>query len=326
MTRVIVRRVLAAIPVLLLATLFAFALVHLAPGDPVSMYLSSDLEMADEATVERIRHQMGLDRPIYVQYITWLSRALQGDLGYSYVTRRPVTQTILETLPASISLVGISLILSITIGLAIGTLSAWKQRSIVDYVFTVVTLIGYSVPGFFLALLLLYVFSYRLKWLPSSGMRSLRPTSHSANVDLVLHYIMPVMAYTVRSLVMWVRYQRNSLVDVLNRDYLRTARAKGLSERAVLLRHAWRNSLIPIATLVGFSISGLVGGSFILETIFAWPGMGRLGIDAITRRDYPVSMGILLVSSIMIVFGNLIADLLYTVLDPRISYEKAAES
>ena len=220
------------------------------------------------------------------------------------------------------SLVGVSLILSVTIGLVIGTLSAWKQRSIVDYVFTVVTLVGYSVPGCFLALLLLYVFSYRLKWLPSSGMRSLRPSGHSASVDLVLHYIMPVMAYTLRSLVMWVRYQRNSLVDVLNRDYLRTARAKGLSERAVLLRHAWRDSLIPIATLVGFSISGLVGGSFIIETIFAWPGMGRLGIDAINRRDYPVSMGILLISSIMIVFGNLLVDLLYIVLDPRISYSR----
>jgi peptide/nickel transport system permease protein len=321
MHRVIIWRILFAIPVLLLATMLAFVLMRLAPGDPVSMYLNSDQEMADPETVERIRTRLGLDEPIPIQYVKWLGRAVQGDLGFSYVNRLPVTQRIFDTLPASISLMGASLFLAMVIGISVGVLSAWKQYSVFDHVVTVVAFTGYAIPSFFLALLLLYVFSFKLKWLPSSGMRSLRSTEYSPFIDTLRHYVLPVMAFTIRHLVVWVRYQRNSLIEELSKDYLRTARSKGLRERTVLL-HGWRNSLIPISTLVGLSIASLVGGSFIIESIFGWPGMGRLGIDSINARDYPVSMGILLISSMMILVGNLISDLLYAVLDPRVSYDK----
>jgi peptide/nickel transport system permease protein len=321
--RVIIRRVVVSIPVLLLTTLASFFLMRLAPGDPVAMYLSSEQQSAPPETVARIREQLGLNDPIPVQYVRWLGRALQGDLGFSYQNRLPVLDRILQTLPASISLMGASLLLSMLAGVGIGVISALRQHSLVDHTVTILAFIGYAIPSFFLALLLLYFFSFELKLLPSTGMRSLRGSAHGPTVDLLLHYVLPVATLTLHGVVVWVRYQRNNLLEEMGKDYLRTARAKGLREASVI-RHAWRNSLIPISTLFGLSIAELVGGSFIIESIFAWPGMGRLGIDSISARDYPVSMGILLVSSIMIVVGNLIADLLYVVLDPRVSYEKRA--
>ncbi len=321
MQRVIIRRILIAIPVLLIATMLSFVLMRMAPGDPVAMYLSSEQDTADPETVARLREQLGLNDSLIVQYIRWLGRALQGDLGFSYQNRLPVTQRILQTLPASVSLMGTSLFLSALLGVGIGVLSAWKHDSPLDHVITVVAFIGYAIPSFFLALLLLYVFSFELKWLPSSGMRSLRSTQFSPFVDTLRHFALPVLAFTLRNMVTWVRYQRNSLIEELGKDYLRTARSKGLREGSILW-HAWRNSLIPVSTLLGLSIAGLVGGSFIIESIFGWPGMGRLGIDSINSRDYPVSMGILLISSIMILVGNLVADLLYALLDPRVSYAR----
>lgn len=326
MHRVILRRIINAIPVLLLASFLSFMLMHLAPGDPVYMYMSSGMIEADPEVVERVREAMGLNRPLPVQYVLWLSRAVRGDLGYSLTTKRPVTKVILEALPNSLLLAAISLALAVTIGIGLGIVTAVKQRSLLDYVVTAVAFIGYSVPSFYVALLLLYFLSFRLKLLPSGGMRSLRATGYSPIEDLLRHCAMPVIAYTIIRLVGWVRFQRNSLIEVLNQDYLRTARAKGLSERIVLFRHAWRNSLIPIITQLGLTFSQLVGGSFIIESIFAWPGIGRLGIESIQFRDYPVSMGILLLSAIMIILGNLLADITYVVLDPRVSLErKAAE-
>ena len=323
MHRVIIRRIVVSLPILLLTTLASFFLMRLAPGDPVTMFLSSEQQSAPPETIARIREQLGLNDSIPVQYVRWLSRVLQGDLGFSYQNRLPVLDRILQTLPASISLMGASLLLSMLLGLGIGVISALKQHSLIDHTVTVLAFVGYAIPSFFLALLLLYFFSFELKLLPSTGMRSLRGSSASPTVDLLLHYILPVAALTLHGMVVWVRYQRNNLLEEMGKDYLRTARAKGLHETNVI-RHAWRNSLIPISTLFGLSIAELVGGSFIIESIFAWPGMGRLGIDSISARDYPVSMGILLVSSIMIIVGNLVADLLYVVLDPRVSFEKRA--
>lgn len=323
MHRVIIRRIVVSIPILLLTTLASFFLMRLAPGDPVTMFLSSEQQSAPPETIARIREQLGLNDSISVQYVRWLSRVLQGDLGFSYQNRLPVLDRILQTLPASISLMGASLLLSMLLGLGIGVISALKQHSLIDHTVTVLAFVGYAIPSFFLALLLLYFFSFELKLLPSTGMRSLRGSSANPTIDLLLHYVLPVATLTLHGMVVWVRYQRNNLLEEMGKDYLRTARAKGLRETHVI-RHAWRNSLIPISTLFGLSIAELVGGSFIIESIFAWPGMGRLGIDSISARDYPVSMGILLVSSIMIVVGNLVADLLYVVLDPRVSFEKRA--
>ena len=321
MHRVIFRRLLVAIPVLLLTTFLSFVLMRLAPGDPVSMYLNSEQELASQETIDRLREDLGLNAPVLVQYVRWLGRAVQGDLGFSYQNRLPVTQRILETVPASLLLMTSSLLISMLLGISVGVISAWKQHSWFDHIITIFAFIGYAIPSFFLALLLLYIFSFQLKWLPSTGMRSLRGSEYGPTIDLIRHSILPISAYAIRNLVVWVRYQRNSLVEELGKDYLRTARAKGLSERRVMW-HAWRNALIPVSTLLGLSFAGLVGGSFIIETIFSWPGMGQLGIKAISDRDYPVTMGILLMSSIMILAGNLISDLLYTVLDPRVSYDE----
>jgi peptide/nickel transport system permease protein len=235
-----------------------------------------------------------------------------------------VTDVIFEVLPNSMLLAGISLPLAVIIGVSLGVATAIWRRSWLDYIVTTVVFIGYSIPSFYLALLLLYYLSFRYQLLPSSGMRSLRMGHDNPTVDVLLHAIMPLLTYTFVRLVVWVRFQRNSLIEVLSQDYLRTARAKGLSERVVLLRHAWRNSLIPIITQLGLSFSGLVGGSFIIETIFAWPGIGRLGVESIRFRDYPVAMGILLISSIMIILGNLISDVSYMMLDPRVNIEGKA--
>jgi peptide/nickel transport system permease protein len=318
--RILVRRLIIAVPVLLMTTMLAFVLMRLAPGDPVEMYLTSDQRNASPETVARIRNELGLNDPLPVQYLRWLERALRGDLGVSYQDRLPVLNRIMQTLPNSITLMGTSLLLAMTLGISVGVFSAWKRHSVFDHAVTVAAFVGYAIPSFFLALLLLYVFSFQLKLLPSTGMRSLRLGGADPTIDLLKHYVLPVSALTLHNVVIWVRYQRNTLIEEMGKDYVTVARAKGLRERRVL-RHAWRNSLIPISTLFGLSIAELVGGSFIIETIFGWPGMGRLGIDSITFRDYPISMGILLVSSLMILFGNLVADILYAVLDPRVSYE-----
>ena len=320
---VIFRRILNAIPLLLLSSFISFMFVRMAPGDPVAMYLARDIEDADPEVVAQIRERLGLDRPLLIQYVSWLKLVLQGDLGYSIVSKRPVIQVIWDVLPNSLLLAAISLPLAVIIGLLIGVLTAVLQRSIFDYLVTAFVFIGYSLPSFYLALLLLYFFSFQMKWLPSSGMRSLRGSTHSPFVDLLLHAAMPVMTYTLVRLVVWVRFQRNSLIEVMNQDYIRTARAKGLHQRGVILKHAWRNSLIPIITQLGLSFSSLVGGSFIIESIFAWPGMGRMGLDSVRYRDFPVTMGILLISSIMIIIGNMISDISYALLDPRVRLDKA---
>jgi peptide/nickel transport system permease protein len=326
MQRVVLARILNTLPVLLIVSLVSFVLLHLAPGDPVSMYMSNDMSTANPADVARVRKAMGLDEPLPLQYALWLGHALQGDLGFSLSTKRPVLAVILEVLPNSLLLTSLSLGLAVLVGLGLGLLTALRQNSRLDYIVTTLAFVGYSIPSFYLALLLLYALSFYFKLLPSSGMFSLRAGNTPPPIDLLQHLVMPVIAGTLVQLVVWVRFQRNSLVEVMSQDYLRTARAKGLAERIVILRHAWRNSLIPIATQLGLSFSYLIGGSFIIETIFAWPGMGRLGIESIQYRDYPVSMGILLLSSAMIVLGNLLADIAYGILDPKITFEWKALS
>ena len=321
MHTIILRRLLNAVPLLLLISLLSFFLMQLSPGDPVEMFLGTDLRRADPEAVARVRTQLGLDQPLHIQYLAWLGRLLQGDLGFSLRTRRPVMTIILEALPNSMLLAAISLPLAVILGVGLGIATAIKRRSLFDYVATGLVFIGYSIPSFYLALILLYLFSFKLKWLPSSGMRSLRGVTHSPTVDLLLHAAMPIMVYTLIRVVVWTRFQRNSLIEVLSQDYLRTARAKGLTEQIVVFRHAWRNSLIPITTELGLSFAELVGGSFIIESIFAWPGIGRLGLDSIQYRDYPVTMGILLISSVMIILGNLLSDVTYRILDPRVSLD-----
>lgn len=324
LTRVFVRRMVGSIPLLMLVSIIAFVLMRLAPGDPVAMYLSSDMGDADAETIARIREYLGLNQPLHAQYWQWLRRIASGDLGYSLMTRRPVAVMIFEVLPNTLLLAGVSLVLAVSTGIVLGVATALRRRTLFDYVITAGVFVGYSVPAFSLGLLLLYLFSFELKLLPSAGMRSVRDPVASSVVDVLRHSILPVLATTVEQLAVWVRYQRTAFIDVLSQDYLRTARAKGLRESVVILRHAWRNSLIPIVTRLGLSFSTLVGGSFIIESVFAWPGMGSLGMEAIRFRDYPVSMGIVLISSIMIILGNLVADISYVALDPRVRLEEKA--
>lgn len=318
---IVLQRIINTIPVLFFATLISFTLVRAAPGDPVAMYLSTDMEDADPEVVNRIRKKMGLDKPIYLQYFSWLSQVMQGNLGNSLHTRQPVTQVIADVIPNSIFLASVALLGSLLLGLPLGAITAIKQRSLMDYIVTTSVLIGYTLPSYYIALILLYFLSFRHRLLPSSGMRSLRGGPENEYLDLLMHAAMPLMVYIIVRMVQWVRFQRNSMIEVMSQGYIRTARSKGLRESLVISRHAWRNSLNPIVTNLGLSFSGLIGGSFIIESIFAWPGMGRLGLNAVRLRDFPVTMGILLVSTIMIVAGNLLSDILYVILDPRIRLE-----
>jgi peptide/nickel transport system permease protein len=321
MFRVVSRRILVSIPLLALVSLFSFYILRLAPGDPVRAYLAMPFDQAPAELIERTRKSLGLDRPLYVQYVRWLGGAVSGNFGHSLMTRRPVASIVAETLPNTLRLMSLALLLGITGGIALGILSALRPNSRLDLALSIVTYTGYSIPPFWLALMLVFVFGVWLNWLPTGGMMSLRATQ-SAFADRAVHLVLPVATLAFHDVVVWLRYQRNSLLEVLDEEYIRTARAKGLSEATVLVRHAWRNSLISIITLLGYSLPRLLTGAYIVETIFSWPGMGRLSVDAIYQRDYPLIMALLMVSSLMVIAGNLLADIGYALADPRVRYER----
>jgi peptide/nickel transport system permease protein len=317
-SQILIRRLLLVIPTLLVVSMLSFAIMHAAPGDPVQMYVAGGMGQGSSEDIERIRENLGLNEPLPVQYVRWLGQAVQGNLGYSITSTRPVSDLILERLPASLSLMGISLVLSMTVGILVGTVSAVKQYSLFDYATTAFAVLGQALPSFWIGMILIWVFAVQLGWLPSGQMQSFMPRE-PAWLDMAKHFVLPVFVTAFVSLIYWVRYQRASLLEVLHQDYIRTARAKGLHERRVILRHAWRNSLIPIVTLVGFSVSNLVAGSYVIEVVFSWPGMAQFGFDAILKRDYPVIMGVTLFSSLFIIVGNLLADLAYIVVNPQVA-------
>jgi peptide/nickel transport system permease protein len=272
----------------------------------------------------RLRADLGLDDPLPVQYVHWLENALQGDLGFSLSGRRPVTEEIADRLPNTLLLGAASLLLTIIVSIPVGILSAVYRYSALDYVITLLSFIGLSVPGFVVALFLIQVFAVEFGWLPSTGMRNVREEYEGwrAVRDVGEHLILPAVALSAASIARWARYQRSSLLDVLSQDYIRTARAKGVRERGVLRIHALRNALLPMITLGGLSIPQLVSGAFIIEFVFGWPGMGRLAVNAALRRDYPVIMGVTMISAIFIVLGNFLADVAYHWADPRIRYDE----
>jgi peptide/nickel transport system permease protein len=278
-------------------------------------------DQAPKELIERTRQALGLDRPLYVQYVRWLTSAVSGNLGNSLMTRRPVATIIRETLPNTLRLMSLALVIGVSLGIALGVLAALRPHSRLDLALSIVTYAGYSIPPFWLALLLVFVFGAWLNWLPTAGMMSLR-VAERLWLDHLAHLVLPVATLAFHDVVVWLRYQRNSLLEVLDEDYIRTARAKGLPASAVLVRHAWRNSLVSIITLLGYSLPRLLTGAYIVETIFSWPGMGRLSVDAIYQRDYPLIMALLMVSSIMVVLGNLLADIGYAMVDPRVRYDR----
>jgi len=317
----LLKRLLGMIPLFIGITLITFTVIHLAPGEPVEMQTALNPRVSKE-TRERLRKFYGLDQPLPVQYVQWVKRLARLDFGRSFAPDgRPVMDKIRERLPVTVSINLIVLILEFSLAVPIGLLAATRRDTLLDRGITILVFLGFSIPTFWLALLLMYLFGVRLEWLPISGLRSLRGAGEGfwmTIADYGKHLILPVAVATFGSLAGLSRYVRTSMLEVLGQDYIRTARAKGLPERVVILRHALRNALIPVVTLLGFSIPGLIGGSVIFETIFGIPGMGQLFYQGVMGRDYPLVMGILVIGSILTLLGNLLADLLYGVADPRI--------
>jgi len=324
MIRFLLLRIVQSIPVFIAITIITFALIHSIPGGPTArLELDADIKPED---IARIRANMGLDQPVWKQYLIWVgvmptsqgeyNGLLQGDLGVSYLDQTPVTRNILERLPNTLLLSITSLVISLALAIPIGVWSAVKQHSMFDNVSTVLSTAGVSIPSFWFGLMAILLFSVKLRWLPSGSMYTLGQEKTVA--DMLKHLLMPAAILSILNIASWSRYTRASMLEVIRQDYVRTARAKGLTERIIVLGHALRNALIPIATLLGLSVPGLVSGALITETIFAWPGMGRLTFDAARDRDYPIIMGTLLVSMVLVIAGNFLADIAYTFLDPRI--------
>jgi peptide/nickel transport system permease protein len=319
--RYIIRRVLVSIPLVWALATATFFIIRLAPGDPLAIYYNPEI---DPAVMETIRVRLGLDQPLHIQYVRWLSALAQGELGMSFSHHRPVLDILRETIPNTLVLTVFSLVLILVVGVIVGVISAVKQYSWVDHASTLSALFIYSMPGFWLGLMLIILFSLKLGWLPASQMQSVDAEYLGAAArlwDRVKHLIMPTFVLGIASAAGVARYMRGSLLEVIRQDYIRTARAKGLPEHRVIFRHALVNALIPIITLLGLYLPFLLSGAVVTETIFAWPGMGRVTIGAIFSRDYPIVMATNLIAGIMVVGGNLIADILYGVVDPRIRYE-----
>lgn len=296
--------------------------MHLAPGDPTQLFIDPSVKPEELA---RIRANWGLDKPIIVQYFMWLKNALKGDFGTAYLINRPVLEVVIERLPATLLLMLSSFIITLIITIPLGVISAVKKNSWFDNFVTVFSFAGMATPTFWLGLMLMLLFAVNLRILPAVGMFNPlleNPTFFQRVGDVVLHMILPLTTMTIVSLAGLSRYQRAAMLEVLNQDFIRTARAKGLPERLVIFKHALRNALIPIITILGLSLPDLFGGAFIIETIFAWPGMGRLGVIAIFSRNYPLIMGIVVMSAVLIILGNLLADIGYALIDPRIRYGK----
>ena len=312
MTRYIVRRLIFMVPVAFLVTVIAFGLLRLAPGDPVLVFAG---EERDPETLNQIRRSLGLDQPLPVQYVAWISHAAQGDFGRSIRTRQRVSEAIVERIPATLELGGAALLLSVTVSLAIGTLSAVKRNSPLDLVATGFTVAGVSLPNFFLGLMLILVFGLVLRLFPPGGYAAF--TDNPA--ENLRRLVLPTITLATASTAVNMRQIRSSLLDVFSQDYIRTARAKGLSQNRVIVAHALKNGLIPVVTLIGLQIGALIEGAVITESIFFWPGVGRLVVDSISGRDYPVVQAIVLMSALTYMVSTLAVDIVYGYLDPRIS-------
>jgi len=312
----ILRRLLSVVPVLLIITFATFFLMQLLPGGPLAAYENNpEISQKD---IERLRHEMGLDRPIHVQYGSWLKNFAQGDWGYSFTTKRPVLSEIWDRLPNTLYLTGISLIVALIIAIPAGIISATRQYSVFDHITTTLAYIGRSMPVFYSGLLLIIVFSIWLRWLPSGGMQTLG--KEFSLIDSLRHLFLPVLSLSTLIAAKYVRFLRTSMLEVIHLDYIRTAAAKGLSERVIIYKHAFRNAAIPLVTVVAIDLPVLFAGALFTETIYSWPGMGRLFVDAATRFDYSVVMGIVAAIAFLVVVSNLLADVVYAILDPRITY------
>lgn len=311
-----IRRLLSAIPVLLIITFATFALMQALPGGPLAAYENNPEIKAED--IARLRHELGLDRPIHIQYIRWLQNFLKGDWGYSYATKRPVLIEIGERLPNTLYLTGLSLIVSLLIAIPVGIISATRQYSIFDHIVTSLTYIGRSMPIYYSGLLLIIIFSIWLRWLPSGGMSTLG--KEFSLIDSLRHLALPLLSLSTLIAAKYVRFLRTSMLEVIHQDYIRTAAAKGLHEQLIIYKHAFRNAAIPLVTIVAIDLPILFAGALFTETIYSWPGMGRLFVNSSLRFDYPIVMGIVTAIAFLVVICNLLADMVYAILDPRITY------
>jgi peptide/nickel transport system permease protein len=310
-----VRRFLIAIPVLFGVTVFTFFIINLAPGNPVDVFVNPT---ATAAQIALQKQQLGLNDPIWVQYLRWLQHLIQGNFGFSYSTREPVTQLIAVRVGPTLLLMGTALIIAYIIAIPIGIISATRQYSWVDYLTTTFSFLGVSIPHFFLGLGAIYVFSIVFGWLPTGGMNELGGTGGA--LDTINHLVLPALVLGTGIAGNMVRYVRSSMLDILDQDYLRTARSKGLREFVVTNKHALRNALIPIITIIGMDIPLLIGGAVVTEQVFQWPGLGQLTIQSIGSRDYSTLMALNFMAAIAVLLSNIITDVLYSFADPRIKY------
>ena len=308
------RRILQSVPLLIGVSVIAFALMHLAPGGPLAVYtLNPTITNQD---IERIKIVLGLDQPVYVQYWKWASGMFTGHWGYTFFGGRPVLGVILERMPATFLLMGSALSVAILIGCTIGVLGAVRRYSVFDMLATSGAMVALSFPTFWFGLMAIYFFAVKLGWLPSGGMNELGEEDNL--LDTLRHLILPVMVLALVITAVWSRYTRSSFLEVLHQDFMRTAKAKGLYPGARLLRHALPNALKPLIALLGVELPALFSGALVTETIFGWPGMGRLFVDALNMKEYPILMGMIMFTALFVIVGNLIADILVALIDPRV--------
>lgn len=317
MCKMIVKRILQAIPMIFAISIVSFLLMRFAPGDPSQAYVTPEMMAVD---IEQIKERMGVYEPIHVQYVRWLSEALQGNLGYSLLSHRPVTSLIGERLPATLGLMFASMVISTVLGIVTGIISAAHRNRFLDKFLTLTSYVGISIPSSWLGMMLMYLFTLKLGWLPAIGMRSVGVHN---TWDLIKHALMPVTVLSVGRIGTIARHVRSSTISQLGEEYVTVALASGASKREVLYRYVLKNSILPVITLLGMSLPNLVAGSFIVESIFGWPGLGQLGMNAVLGLDYPLIMATTMFSSLLLILGNLLADILYGIADPRIKELKS---
>ena len=306
-------RIAHSIPLIIGVSIIGFAIMHLAPGGPLAVYtLNPTITVTD---IERIRVALGLDQPIHIQYLTWAKAMLTGTWGFTFFGGRPVLEVILERLPATLILMGSAMSLAIIIGTLIGMLGAVRRNSIFDYLATTGAMFALSFPTFWFGLMAIYLFAIELRWLPSGGMYELGEEGNP--LDLLRHLVLPVTVLALVLVATWSRYARSSFLDVIQQDFIRTARAKGASSGRILFRHAFPNALIPLVALLGVQLPTLFSGALVTETVFSWPGMGRLFVDALNMKEYPILMGMIMFTAFFVIIGNLLADIVVALIDPR---------
>lgn len=313
MGRYLIRRVLQIIPLLFGITILVFLLVNAVPGNPVSDLAFNPTVRPED--IARIKHALGLDQPLYKRYFTWLGNVVRGDLGLDMITYRPVRDEILERLPNTLKLTVAAFLLAIAFSIPVGVYSAVRRNTWFDNLATFGAVAGVAIPRFWFALMMILLFAVKFRWFPSGGTQDIGGGSLG---DQLRHLVMPAITLAVAELAGWTRYIRGQMLEVIRQDYIRTAQAKGLRDRAVIFRHALRNALLPLVTLMGLAIPDFFSGALIIETIFSWPGIGRLTYDAAVARNYTVIMGTVLLSALLTIIGNLLADIGYSLLDPRI--------